>query len=85
MGNRKLRGALYKTQIVLHCEYRGHKVTRSRLDGAWCTSSRPVLVVTTSMSELPSSSVTVSRSSVGVAGLNWKGVLAPLMSPVCVT
>lgn len=50
-----------------------------------CTSSRPVLVVTTSMSELLSSSVTVSSSSVGVDDLNWKGVLAPLMSPACVT
>lgn len=47
----------------------------------WSTSSSPVLVVTTSMSELLSSSVTVSSSSVGVAGLNWKGVLAPLISP----
>lgn len=50
-----------------------------------CTSSRPVFVVTTRMSELPSSSVTVSRSSVGVAARNWKGVLAPLMSPAWVT
>ena len=49
------------------------------------TSNRPVLVVTTNMSELLSSSATVRSSSVGVDGLNRKGVLAPLMSPVWVT
>lgn len=61
------------------------KLRKKYLNLAWRTSSRPVLVVTTSMSELLSSSVTVSSSSVGVADLNWKGVLAPLMSPACVT
>lgn len=49
------------------------------------TSSSPVFVVTTSMSEFPSSSTVSSSSPVGVAGRNWKGVLAPLISPVCVT
>lgn len=61
------------------------KPKEKQVHHAWPTSNNPVLVVTTSMSELLSSSVTVSSSSVGVADLNWKGVLAPLMSPACVT
>lgn len=61
------------------------KLNKKYLDLSWRTSSRPVLVVTTRMSELLSSSVTVSSSSVGVADLNWNGVLAPRMSPACVT
>lgn len=62
-----------------------HLNLKKFLDLVRHTSSSPVLVVTTSMSELLSSSVTVSNSSVGVADRNWKGVLAPRMSPACVT
>lgn len=73
---------LMKLQFVV-CDL--HLNLKKSLDLVQHTSSSPVLVVTTSMSELLSSSVTVSNSSVGVADLNWKGVLAPRMSPACVT
>lgn len=45
------------------------------------TSRSPAFVVTTNISEFPSSSI-VSNSSTGEEVRNWKGVLAPRISPL---
>ena len=59
-----------------------HDSVADGAEAASRTSRKQVLVVTTRMSELHSSSTVSSSSSEGLLARNWKGVLAPRISPL---